>query len=411
MSFPRLRFIDDAHTYRHILSGTATSFDDFLTRRTSVRVFGDYDKKKRVKGRFNPTPALDQRVWADVQLQPFWYGWGGTRYVYSSTTPFYLDAELYWGYGVSHLTTSIQTLATQATDAFLNQAPEEISLGNFLIEWKEAVRLIPNLVEGFARLGSKARYARHRGKPPASSVSEDASDYFLWWNFAVAPLIADLTAFASLVQKTQARLEWIRQHNGKRIRVKFRRNNLYLGIPAFPPEYGVPLNGPSDPSPPWGALSAKATLRKVHADFSSQAWLSIKIPEKELDGMVGFCRTLLGTTGLNNPLGIIWNAIPFSFILDWVVDFSGLLARRRVNPFTGSWELDEMTWSLKSQSVWDVSVTYAEEPWAGVVPHLIGQIYDTVYERGIGFPESELSTLIKGGITPKQGALLVALLR
>lgn len=387
-----------------VTTGGAVIYDGpyVMPETVSFRRSSDWTDKSCIGGRLPSTPCDDAEArFFPVDLGP-WRSSNGFQYIDYSSGAFGWDPE-YFLRDLVDRSPGAAPLAQKAFDAFSNQVPEDLSLGNFALEWREAANLIPSLVENFARAKP---YLSQDGKRAirGSSATDGASDAFLQWNFAVAPLIGDLEALAGLVQSTQKRLDEIRRLNGKTTRMGYTSRAPTPIVPALAPTVRLHIPGPA-----WHQ-SPRATLQEASGVFRARCSLRVQIPWGELDGMSGFCRTLFAKTGLNNPAGVIWNAIPFSFLLDWVFRFSDMLARRAIRPFTGEWAVEDLVWSLTQSTLWSVDQHVEDAPWVWRDIHR-GIIQARKYTRGLGLPETELATLFKGGFSPKQAALLLALSR
>lgn len=397
--FDRMRDDETIIDHSRVCSGSDGDIDNFpvLFRRFQIADWTGKTCDPETR-RLPSTPCYHKRMW----YEPVYDGpitIGGRNHTETTFSSTYSPWHHYGpsSDGVSNIESwvepAVNQCAQQAFDSFVDQVPEDISLGNFAIEAKEAALLIPSLIDSY----------QHwiRNRPPLHDI---AGDGLLQYNFAVAPLIGDLFALANLANSTMARLEEIRAMNGKRTVLSFRRNNLY-SIPLIPPTFDV------WPGPTLQKFAAiRGTMAKAKAGFTAKGVVEVDIDQRHLDGAIGFMRTFLGSSGLNNPLGIIWNAIPFSFVLDWVFDFSGFLSRRKVKPFPGTWKVVDFSWSLRTNAVWNLH-------WLGRYPNsghpyrLVGRIHQTSYRRETSLPVSELAALVKGGLSPKQSLLLLALIR
>lgn len=387
-----------------ITSEHGVHFDGLFVDPGSVtfREVTDWIGKRAIGGRLPPTPCDDYRVFFVPSDMGPWKSSNGFYQLSFSSGAFSWDPRPFRADLVNR-SPGPESAAQKAFDSFSEQVPEDISIGNFAIELRDALNLIPSLLESFAKARPYLTKAGRR-MAGADGVINDASDEFLKWNFATAPLIGDLRALAGLVQSTQTRLEEIRKLNRKTTRMGYTSRALKPVIPVIvdPVYLGLPDNvfhhGP------------RANLVATDSTFRAKCDLKVNIPSEELDGMIGMCRTLFAKTGLNNPLGVIWNAIPFSFVLDWVFRFSDMLARRAIQPFTGEWAVQDFTWSLQQTALWAVHQPVEDAPFVNR-EILRGHIHVQRYQRGLDLPANELETLVKGLLTPKQAALLLCLSR
>jgi hypothetical protein len=118
--------------------------------------------------------------------------------------------------------------------------------------------------------------------------------------------------------------------------------------------------------------------------------------------------------GLNNPAAIVWEAIPYSFVLDWFGRFQELIGKLALQPFSGDYEVKNVTWSLK----WDVDYdifqksTRSNTNWLMEIPYTkkIGHVKVVRYERNLGIPVPA-SLITNTELTQSQQLLALALIR
>lgn len=266
-------------------------------------------------------------------------------------------------------------LARTAWDRFSTQVPETLSIGNFLLEWGEVEELIGNFT-----LHSLQHKSGH-------SLLNEAGSQYLGYSFGISPLIGDLEALLSLVKRVTARIEWLKAHNHKRTRLSFRRSDL-AQLPAIPPEVDVtgPLLRPLGNK--YFNYTAKARLVSVDDVFTATGYLVCDL--EGLDDIWAVVRGIVADLGLNNPLGVLYNAIPFSFVLDWMFKLSRVLESTRARPYQGTYRCDNFTSSLKRENVWEVTSYYQglNPPTWGSLPlsRSEGIITSSVYDRSTSIP-------------------------
>lgn len=178
-----------------------------------------------------------------------------------------------------------------------------------------------------------------------------ASGTFLGWQFMVSPMGAELKALATLIQDVRDRIEFLRFSAGK----------------EFVTYYGRTLEIPAEPIPPPVKIqfvSVEDTLDYMWspdiAYAESVEWgrheLKSKIVVKnELEGLDEMDRVLsalVASLGLNNPVKVIWDKIPLSFLVQFVVDLDQLffdLGNGMAGaPFKGRLRLVSSSWSILS---------------------------------------------------------------
>jgi hypothetical protein len=121
--------------------------------------------------------------------------------------------------------------------------------------------------------------------------------------------------------------------------------------------------------------------------------------------------------GVRLDASIIWNAIPFSFIVDWVVDVSGFLRRFSVNNLGLQVTVEDFCSSLKYKAVGERYVQIARNGFPNTeanrlyfgTPILIMVGSNAYYERRAGIPNL-YSALKTSGLSTSEASLGAALL-
>jgi hypothetical protein len=121
-------------------------------------------------------------------------------------------------------------------------------------------------------------------------------------------------------------------------------------------------------------------------------------------------RGMSAALGLTNPAGVAWEAIPWSFVVDWFGRVNNAIAREAFQPFPGTWDIRRVCWSLTSKMSWSSTYNFPQSgggpspssftPWDGDI---------TYYRREPNLPISNL-TLWSGELTPQQQMLAAALI-
>lgn len=280
---------------------------------------------------------------------------------------------------IQYLSRSVDdVLPDLANEAFLDlsqQVPEEVSLGNFLIELREIGGLIPKLT---------------------GSLADDVAGGFLGYQFGHAPFIDDLSKLANLLSTVQARISWLKSTRGRPVPIGFTREGVW-DLPAWPYEVRIPVT----------ELAHDQVYYPYSYTSRFRAGGTLVHNLEGLDGLEGIIRGCFGALGFGNPLKVAWNAIPFSFIIDWFGRLSTALDRLSLQPFTGPWEIHNFTYSLTEESRWELWFEDHDRGWDGLPPALVSDVVVKRYIRGVGLPVT-VGTL-NLPLSGKQFALLAAL--
>lgn len=258
----------------------------------------------------------------------------------------------------------VAELADKAFDAFFTQVPQEVDIANFLIDFRDIGSLIPKVER---------------------TIHQTIAGGFLQYSFGWKPLIGDLQKLSGILESTRARLAWLRRTYGKPIRLGYSQS------------FDISSNGPA------AAGHQRATL--VHSEGTFRAGATLLHRLQRLDGLEGELRALIAALGLNSPGKIVWERIPFSFIVDWVSRVGRLADKGTIQPFTGTWDVYNVSHSYKMRAEYVVSYD-----WSGTSWHQdeCGTLVYECYARGRGLPLS--SALFYGReLTTQQLALSAAL--
>jgi len=261
---------------------------------------------------------------------------------------------------------AVASLTDAALRALSDQVPQEVDLVNFVLDLGEMGSLIPSLAENMAR-----------------TVSGGYLSYAFGWK----PFIGDLRKLGHLNQIVADRLKWLRDTRGREVRLGFSSDWPYEGPETMSIE------------------DSSLTLISSRRQFVAGAYLFHLL--ERLEGMEGNLRAFSSALGLLNPSAVVWERIPFSFVADWFVRTDGIVNSLQLQPFSGLWNLRNISHSFYYKEEWEIKSTRSD------VAEFLGQLQATLvvetYTRGPGLPVSS-SVLTETSLTPQQLVLAAALL-
>lgn len=204
----------------------------------------------------------------------------------------------------------LDDFAAQAEHHFKTAVDDTHSLLNFIIE---LIQMCEGNIVKLRELGKKisdALKAFHR-------MYERTGDFWLSWNFCIKPTIRDLHAMANVLERARKRLDWLRKRNNLDTKVKYRQGpwtleSVYETSNVVWPE---PV-GPMYVVPPNTSIRIKYVIKTVP---SSWGWVRFSIPSYLLEGFEGLGIVWAALAGLYNPVKVGWEAVPFSWLIDWFV--------------------------------------------------------------------------------------------
>lgn len=283
----------------------------------------------------------------------------------------------------------LRSLGLAAFAQFNSQFPEEVSLANFTMELKDLPGMAADLIGKFASL----RPGVMNGEWPRITP-ETVSGDFLSWNFGWAPFMGDLSKLAKVLDSVRRRLEHLRRTKGRAVKAGFLRPVDQSARDNEPLTIGFVAAG--------GIAFGGVRVFRTSLETTFRAGAHVRHDMDYLDEPEGMLRALIGTLGLTNPLKVAWNAMPFSFVADWLLDVGGFLnAYGVIQDQESGWVVSRLCWSLTQVGTFRAEVT----PRGGN-PITLGTWKVKRYRRFVGLPISPLDI---SSPTPQQIALLAAL--
>lgn len=202
---------------------------------------------------------------------------------------------------------------------------EEFSLLNSLLELGDVSRLAQQMRDLRGALLSTERIFRRS--------SDGTVNAFLAYNFGILPMMSDLESIAKAFYKIIDRLRFLKKTWGKTVTLAHRQS------------YAIA----DDPQPSWPANTfIYDALQRVGCRYDLTLSMHLTHRLRGLDAMDAWLRLAGLYAGTNKPLKIAWNAIPFSFVVDWLYDVSSYLDGFRIPVFDGQYTLSDPCWSLKA---------------------------------------------------------------
>jgi hypothetical protein len=266
--------------------------------------------------------------------------------------------------------------SSEAFNAFHDQIPTEVSVANFLYELRDMKGMIPKIER---------------------SISRTASSNFLAFEFGVKPFIGDLQKLMNLSESVNKRLNHLVATAGKEVSLSFKRD-----IPQ-----GTPIDTTRHIGAPW---NPGANIRWKQVGYSGKFQVTGKLTQNldDLRDPLSTKKAFAAALGLNNPAAIVWEAIPYSFVVDWFFRLDKQIGRLAIQPFGGEWTLRDVGYSVKESFNFLIYQEFYLDV-AGNIVELLGTVEFQRYMRFLGLPMSSLF-LTDGSLTPKQLALSLALL-
>jgi hypothetical protein len=238
-----------------------------------------------------------------------------------------------------------------------------------------------------------------RGKVARKALLKSLSGNYLAYSFAVAPLISDMTKINRAIKTIKSRMdEYVRSYN-REYTVTAKCNGYHSIVGDLP---GFSNNPNLDNSSYWH-LRLNDTFvptrivgvrGKRNVEYSTDAF-------KRLDYMI---RRFVAT----GPATLAWELIPFSFVVDWFVNLSGVLDSLD-NTLTGGSKRITHTWMSEKYRVLAMAYKHKYNGWASDKDGLpIAHNEFSYYHREPLNPDPSIGG--SGRFGKKQATLSVALI-
>jgi hypothetical protein len=384
-------------------------------------------------GHFRPV-THSQTLWQANSLgllQPYQYGG-----IYATTPVNGSTIKQVWMYGLhydiharrynqftggcaSYLATlaSVQWAALSATalQAMLPTFHGQNSLANFVLELKDFKNVVKYL---YGDLHSKISLLQAiTGFRRKDSTLKVLSKSYLSYQFGWKPLLNDVVTFVKSIVNFTDHYDELMQRAGSDQQSYW--GTWITGTAANEVIYYS--NGVGEgPTGGWSpaVFAARCRARVVMEStpgirYHATVRYRYEMPSV-LRSAIGEIKSFLDVLGVavGNP-AVLWNAIPFTFIVDWIVNVSSYLDRLRVDNIDFKTEILDFCHSAKLERT--ISFQLALENWheQGVTIPLgfvtTDRCVKTVYERKLGIP-NYLTAIQTSGLNPREFSLAGALL-
>jgi hypothetical protein len=247
-----------------------------------------------------------------------------------------------------------------------------------------------------------------------------AADSYLQYAFNILPLLSDISGIQTAIVRTKGRVNDLLTRQGKR---QIRR--FTTQVPSLQADdtsgnsnynlHGGQFDGFVDTTPLIGpykspAVSFRAVREFVpdksatfHAQIEYNFWFTrFQTENAQMLGM-------LDALGVNLNPSIIWNALPWTFVIDWVAGVSQWLDQRKVMNMEPAVNISRYMWSWKYSDSTRIRISSATE----LAPDFFGYTYlpefkRTIYRRDVQMPEKS-QFLTGSGLSSRELSLGVAL--
>lgn len=291
-------------------------------------------------------------------------------------------------------------LVAASLRAMLPGIRPRLSLPNSILELKD----FKSLPHTFDRIRNAASFLQPYGRKPLAKLVKRAkrstgavSDSYLQYQFNLAPLVSDLCGLFHTLTSVRQELALL-VHNANRRQIRHFRRKM---ADRYPDTYDQRQNRVANQT--WVCGTNLLYSRRVSysiRDFNATLEYSYKLPS--LSNELMLVGAVLDSLGVNLNPSIVWNAIPWSFVVDWFLSVNSFLSNYKVRWIEPVTVLHQYCWSINVRR--EISIACGVDVLLPVNSH-----DQEVYLRSVTMPADWRSLLSSSGINLKEFMLASAL--
>lgn len=251
------------------------------------------------------------------------------------------------------------------------------------------------------------------GSQLAGSVVGVAAENFLQWKFAVAPLISDVRAVRRALKSLEKKINHLVTNEG-RVRTSHWSTSRTLGS-ASAREISFAFGGaPKFDEGPYLDAPNSSILRIAASEVEAQIHVELRYNYNLTQYQRENARLLAlqDSLGVNFNPAIIWNAIRWTFLVDWMVNVSSYLDQFKVGHMEPKVNVLGALWSSRSTRSQDWSKTYSWDGMPGSLGMSLPRLDEIAYVRRVFQPDR--TSFTTSGLSSSEltlGAALVIAVR
>lgn len=304
----------------------------------------------------------------------------------------------------------LSSLNQHALNFMMPAIRAELSLINSVIELKD-FRSLGKTLGG--SLGTVIGFFKSKGIRDTTSgtlrqILRSTADGWLQLQFNILPLLKDIQAVMHAMSSVEEQIRKLVNGVGKRQTRHYRfvwdETASTITQSRGPYLLGPGLNFPIEIGSFKWTTNAVATPSVFNAEIQFNYQLTgWEIAHARLLGA-------LDALGINLNPAIIWNAIPWTFLVDWVVSVSSLLNTLKTPNINPTVNITNYCWSILRSRKLYTQFDYWGYHSPGVGPHpvMLPTVDETAYRRQVGLPST--SSLRLSGLSAIETSLGAALL-
>lgn len=298
----------------------------------------------------------------------------------------------------------LNSLIQRALTSMLPNVRPQLSLPNSIYELKD-FKSLPHMLRNWKVLGQRLIPAGKKflaswagGKATVMDVVREAANGYLQKKFNIDPLISDINAVIKALERTERRLNDFITRQGRK-----RTCHWQCTVSEDPALQESTSTTASFESKPLGAdfgLAGSGVFKRQVVTSPAQFHAEIEYNYNYFDYQVEHARILglLDALGVNLNPAIVWNAIPWSFVVDWFIGVSRWLNDNRLGFMDPAINIHQFCWSIKRERSIHVEVEatfskdYYGNEFVGPFRTTLPPVRETAYRRQVGGVTASLLT-------------------
>jgi hypothetical protein len=302
----------------------------------------------------------------------------------------------------------LDDLTQRALNTMLPVLKAELSLVNSLIELKDFVSL-PRTLKRIADFRFLPSLRRKGIRATLRELLGGSADGYLQAKFNVLPLLSDIRGVRTALLRSEKRINAFITRQGRVQKRHFSLN--WREYPDVSDSYAP--KSPIVPSLWYNDFDGytEGTRQVIHDATTFHAEMLFNFNYTAYQVEHARLLSLMDQLGLSLDPRIIWNAIPWSFVVDWVIDVNRWLSQFRISNMEPVINILHFLWSVKRarritvQTKVGTSIPEYHSPAPQWGP--VGITFESSYRRWVGMPST--SSVQLSGLNPTEFSLGAAL--
>jgi hypothetical protein len=291
-------------------------------------------------------------------------------------------------------------MKAKALRSILPSIKAELSLVNSLVELKD-LKTVNSTLKAAAKapglFDPKLWSTLAKSGKTLRQILRSSSNVYLQFAFNVLPMLSDISGIQTALKNYKKRINALVSQSGIR-----QSRHFSLTVPETNTFEVSPYYYNVDGVFTHPYISARKSLTRFVAQTPSLFHAQIEYNINYLEYQVRHAEVLglLDMLGVNLNPQIIWNAIPWSFVVDWVAKVGDFLSRYKTDNMEPMINIHRFLWSYKRQrTIYLTNYVRALNPTLSpgcTSKNQLPSVTETSYKREVGEPTTgsvELSGL------------------